>query len=180
MVLAYSHVLSAFLRPVPVEQMCQMSSRAPRSILTSPSFRAPQSHWVNPHLASLLHVPSCDTHVEIAPFASAVNPERRAGKPCRAGREQFERMMEERRRADEPGEWKALRRGWCFGEEQFRVELLEQMAERMGMNHGGQRADGKLAGYLSGSRKRRGWFEAVTGGWGVFPWRHNAFCDMPF
>ncbi|MBI3849864.1 MAG: transposase [Verrucomicrobia bacterium] len=54
-----------------------------------------------------------------------------------AGRKQFQRLMEERRQGDEPEDWKALRRGWCLGEERFRKELLEQMGERMGAHHGG-------------------------------------------
>lgn len=37
-----------------------------------------------------------------------------------AGRRQFELTMEERRRCDEPGQWKGLERGWSIGEEQFR------------------------------------------------------------
>jgi hypothetical protein len=32
-----------------------------------------------------------------------------------AGRRQLEAIMEEQRRGEEPGEWKAVRRGWCLG-----------------------------------------------------------------
>ena len=41
-----------------------------------------------------------------------------------AGRQQLERMLEERRRAEEGEEFEPIRRGWCLGEETFRQELL--------------------------------------------------------
>jgi hypothetical protein len=46
--------------------------------------------------------------------------------------------MEERRGKDEPGEWKAVRWGWCLGDQQFREELLEAMGSRMGAEHYGE------------------------------------------
>jgi REP element-mobilizing transposase RayT len=36
------------------------------------------------------------------------------------------------------GEFKALERGWCLGEEQFRRELLEQVNQRPGPSHFGE------------------------------------------
>jgi putative transposase len=58
-------------------------------------------------------------------------------KDSAAGRAQFERQME-RRRGEELGQqWKAIRRGWCLGEEAFREELLAQMSGRMGEHHYG-------------------------------------------
>ena len=78
-----------------------------------------------------------------------------------AGRRQFERMMEQRRQAEDPNQWKALRRGWCFGEEQFRAELLEQMSAKMGRHHGGaersETAEARAQGILTQELKRRGW-----------------------
>ena len=69
--------------------------------------------------------------------------------------------MEQRRRGDEPAEWKALRRGWCFGEEQFRAELLEQMRGKLGAHQGGvERAESALAKaerVLSEELQGRGW-----------------------
>ena len=55
-----------------------------------------------------------------------------------AGRQQLERALEARRGADEGGEFKAIRRGWCLGEETFRKELLAQISERLGAEHYGQ------------------------------------------
>ncbi|HTY88408.1 MAG TPA: transposase [Candidatus Acidoferrum sp.] len=63
--------------------------------------------------------------------------EMRIPKDTGAGRRQFERLMEERRLAKNPGQWKQIRRGWFLGEESFRAELLEQMQEHLGAHHGG-------------------------------------------
>ena len=46
--------------------------------------------------------------------------------------------MEARRAADLGKEWKAVRRGWCLGSQEFRQALLEQMQGRSGPYHGGQ------------------------------------------
>lgn len=57
-----------------------------------------------------------------------------------------------------------MRRGWCFGEEQFRAELLEQMSSKMGPHHGGAaRAETALAKgqrLLGEELQKRGWDEA--------------------
>ena len=55
-----------------------------------------------------------------------------------AGRRQFELRMEERRAQETGGDWKAIRRGWCFGDKTFRKELLAQMTDRMGEHHYGE------------------------------------------
>ena len=81
-----------------------------------------------------------------------------------AGRRQFELRMEERRRQDAGPEWNAIRRGWCFGEEAFRKELLAQMSERMGEHHGGEEkhetAVEKAERIATEELKRRRWLEA--------------------
>lgn len=58
-------------------------------------------------------------------------------KDSKAGRSYFERLMEERRFSDEPEAYSKIRRGWCLGDQTFRKELLESMAERMGAEHHG-------------------------------------------
>jgi putative transposase len=58
-------------------------------------------------------------------------------KDSRAGREQFERQMEQRRGERLAEVWKPIRRGWCYGEQEFREQLLAQMSERMGEHHYG-------------------------------------------
>ncbi|PWU17326.1 MAG: transposase [Verrucomicrobia bacterium] len=55
-----------------------------------------------------------------------------------AGRRQFERVMEKRRYEADGKEYKGLERGWCFGAEEFRQELLAQVRDRIGPNHFGQ------------------------------------------
>jgi hypothetical protein len=55
----------------------------------------------------------------------------------RAVRRQFELQMEERRAQEAGVDWKNLRRGWCFGEESFRRQLLAQMDGQMGEHHYG-------------------------------------------
>jgi hypothetical protein len=45
-------------------------------------------------------------------------------KDSAAGRQQLERVMEERRRQADPKSYARMRRGWCWGEEAFRKELL--------------------------------------------------------
>ena len=89
--------------------------------------------------------------------------EMRIPKDSVAGRKQFERLMEERRRAEDPEQWKALRRGWCFGEETFRAELLEQMSGQIGTQHGGRErqetAMAKAERLLAEELERRGWSE---------------------
>lgn len=54
-----------------------------------------------------------------------------------AGRRQFEEQMEQRRADDEDPQIKTMQRRWCCGSEQFRSELLAQMAERVGESHYG-------------------------------------------
>lgn len=82
-------------------------------------------------------------------------------KDSTAGRKQFERLMEDRRRSEDPKQWNALRRGWCFGEETFRAELLEQMSGQIGAQHGGserqETAMAKAERLLTEELRRRRW-----------------------
>jgi REP element-mobilizing transposase RayT len=54
-----------------------------------------------------------------------------------AGRRYLEREMEGRRYVESGADYKAIRRGWCFGKPTFRKGLLKQMAGRMGAKHYG-------------------------------------------
>ena len=56
-------------------------------------------------------------------------------KDSTAGRRQFEARMEQRRGAEEGLAYQKIRRGWCYGQEAFRQELLEQMAGQAGEHH---------------------------------------------
>ncbi|MBI4327935.1 MAG: transposase [Chloroflexi bacterium] len=52
-----------------------------------------------------------------------------------AGRQEFERQLEARRLSETDSDWKDFRRGWYFGDETFRQELLAQVAEGSGPSH---------------------------------------------
>ncbi len=52
-----------------------------------------------------------------------------------AGRRQFEQRLEDRRVQEEGSDWKVIRRGWCFGDDAFRRDLLERMDGRLGEHH---------------------------------------------
>ena len=71
--------------------------------------------------------------------------EKRIPRDSVAGRQEFERQMERRRREDLGPEFKPVERGWCLGSESFREELLAAAAERVGRNHYGaeRRATGE-------------------------------------
>jgi REP element-mobilizing transposase RayT len=56
-------------------------------------------------------------------------------KDSAAGRKQLEQYLEGRRAQENGEELKAIRRGWCLGDETFRQELLNQAHRRVGENH---------------------------------------------
>jgi len=53
-------------------------------------------------------------------------------KDSKAGRRRLEEALEERRRGEE---WRHKRRGWHFGGEPLKKELLAAMNERAGEHH---------------------------------------------
>src|SRR5258706_11027241 len=62
------------------------------------------------------------------------------GRDDATGRGRFEQGMEmraEEERAKESGDWKKLRRGWCWGPKTFREELLDRIGERRTRAHEG-------------------------------------------
>jgi putative transposase len=85
-------------------------------------------------------------------------------KDSAAGRREFERRMEMRRWEDQPQEWKQVRRGWCLGDQEFRKELLAQMAESIGSGHYGEElresAEEKAEGIVAAELKSLGWTDA--------------------
>jgi len=80
-----------------------------------------------------------------------------------AGRRRFAEAMEERRGKDQPGEWKAVRRGWFLGGKQLKAELLEWMGSGMGEHHGGEEKqetdEQKAQRLVLDELRRRGWTE---------------------
>jgi len=87
--------------------------------------------------------------------------EMRIPRDSAAGRREFERQMEERRRSEDT-EWiKKMRRGWYLGDEEFRRELLEQMDGKIGRHHGreerAESSEQKAEKILNEELKRWGW-----------------------
>ena len=86
-------------------------------------------------------------------------------KDSAAGRREFGRQMELRRRQEEPSEHADLRRGWCWGSEAFGRDLLAAAAERVGASHyGSERAESgreRAERIVAGELQRRGWDEAA-------------------
>jgi hypothetical protein len=84
-------------------------------------------------------------------------------KDSMAGRQEFERRMEQRRSAEQGGSYKAIRRGWFFGEQALKKELLGKMSERLGPEHYGQeRQEGqeeKAQRVVREELRRRSWTE---------------------
>ena len=90
------------------------------------------------------------------------------GKDSPAGREQFERWMERRRREEtDPEALKALRRGWCLGGAPFKREMLGRMSAGLKEHHAGElhRASAELKAdrIVAEELKRRGWREKELG-----------------
>ncbi len=80
-----------------------------------------------------------------------------------AGRRELEARVEAQRAAEESSEYQPIRRGWCLGDEAFRVELLGKMARRLGAEHyGTERAESGEAQakrIIAEELKRRKWTE---------------------
>lgn len=85
-------------------------------------------------------------------------------KDSATGRREFERRLEQRRTQEQSGQYKPLRRGWCFGDTTFRKELLAQMVERVGESHYGaerhQSGEEKAERIVAEELKQRKWTEA--------------------
>ena len=81
-----------------------------------------------------------------------------------AGRQEFERRMEARRREEtDEGALKAVRRGWCLGSKEFKGQLLEKMEGKLGENHSGEQrretAQAKAERIITEELRRLGWKE---------------------
>src|SRR5258708_7316069 len=87
--------------------------------------------------------------------------EKRIPKDSPAGRAEFERQMERRRREDLAAEFQPVERGWCLGGETFRQELLAAAGERVGPSHCG--AERRETGEAKAQRLVREGLQAL--GW---------------
>ena len=86
-------------------------------------------------------------------------------KDSAAGRAQFERRMEARRREKEDAEAvKIFERGWCLGSSAFKEQMLERMEEQLGENHSGalhrESREQQAGRMVRQELKRLGWKEA--------------------
>jgi len=94
--------------------------------------------------------------------------EKRIPQDSRAGREEFERQMERRRREELGPEFKPVERGWCLGSEAFRAELLAATVERVGASHYGaeRQAAGEVRaeGLVRARLAALGWTEKELSG----------------
>jgi len=81
-----------------------------------------------------------------------------------AGRREFRRRMEAGRQVEMTSEYRKIRRGWCYGEEAFRRELLQQVSRQMGPHHYGQEcresAEDKALRLVAAGLKAAGWKES--------------------
>lgn len=80
-----------------------------------------------------------------------------------AGRRRFAAQMEARRQGEADEEFKPVRRGWCLGGEEFRRELLEQIAGQRGAHHYGEEveasAEARAQRLIDEALGRKGWTE---------------------
>lgn len=94
--------------------------------------------------------------------------EKHIPKDSAAGRREFARLMEQRRREDLREEFKPVERGWCLGSEAFREELVAAAAERVGAeNYGAERQETEKAKgqrMVRAELARLGWEESELQG----------------
>ena len=81
-----------------------------------------------------------------------------------AGRKEFARRMEASRGVEVIGEYRKIRRGWCYGEDAFGRELLLQASQQMGQHHYGQERreseEDKALRMVVAGLKKAGWKES--------------------
>ena len=81
------------------------------------------------------------------------------GADSAAGRREFARRMEASRRVEVRVEYRKIRRGWCYGEEAFRRELLLQASQQNGgtpLRGGAEGKRGGQGGAVGGGIERSG------------------------
>jgi hypothetical protein len=80
-----------------------------------------------------------------------------------AGRREFARRMEGARKMGVSAEYAKIRRGWCYGEDTFRRELLLQASRQIGEHHYGaerrESAEDKAERLVVAGLAEAGWKE---------------------
>jgi REP element-mobilizing transposase RayT len=83
------------------------------------------------------------------------------GADSAAGRREFARRMQASRRVEVSAEYRKIRRGWCYGEDAFRRELLLQASQQIGQHHYGEvrreSAEDKAGRLVRAALKEAGW-----------------------
>ena len=93
--------------------------------------------------------------------------ELRLPKDRAACRRELERLMEARRQEGAGQEWGAIRRGWFFGAQELKEELLARASERVGAQHYGaarqESGEAKAERLVREELAQAGWSEADLG-----------------
>ena len=91
--------------------------------------------------------------------------EYRISKDSAAGRRYLAEVVEQRRHAEAAGEFKSIRRGWFFGSDALKQELLAQASEKTGQWHYGEvvqeSAEAKAERIVCKELSRRKWKEEM-------------------
>jgi hypothetical protein len=81
-----------------------------------------------------------------------------------AGRREFARRMEQNRQQEVLGEYEKIRGGWCYGEDEFRRELLLGVGRQLGQHHYGperqEAEEDKGQQIAAAALKSAGWCES--------------------
>ena len=77
------------------------------------------------------------------------------------GRRRFASEIEARRHGEADGEFKPVRRGWCLGGEEFRRDLLQQIAEQGTTSHYGEElvesGEARAQRLIDAALRKKGW-----------------------
>ena len=90
------------------------------------------------------------------------------GRDDRAGRAEYARRLEARRATESNEDYRAVRSGWCLGNEEFRQELLAKIDGAAGRSHFGgeliEAAEARAAKIVDEELRRAVWAEAELTG----------------
>jgi REP element-mobilizing transposase RayT len=89
--------------------------------------------------------------------------EKRISRDNPAGRREWARQMQERRAGEAGADYPLIRKGWCFGGETFRQEMLAGAQEKVGASHYGserqESEEAKAERLVKDALKEMGWKE---------------------
>jgi hypothetical protein len=155
--------------PVPIRMLHKQASDDTQFIARNPSpLNTDRFHWAVDLLDSASRVQRKMSKLQSLPAGRQVGRllgELGIPRDSVAGRRQFERQVQARASQENPDDYKALRRGWCLGDNAFRKELLGQMAQGVGSSHDGaerqESGEEKAERIVTEELKQRRWTEAT-------------------